>query len=201
MQRFDQVDGVAVPMAIANIDTDQLFPARFLRKARELGLGLYLFHDLRFDEHGKARDRFILNQPQWQGASVLVTLWNFGCGSSREYAVYSLLDFGIRAVIAPSFGGILYNNSLKNGLLPVVLGEEEVRSLLSLVDANPGAHLVVDLEKQQVRASNGDVHQFHIDSFSKHCLLHGLDDFDFAVSELEKINAFEARHAEDMPWV
>jgi 3-isopropylmalate/(R)-2-methylmalate dehydratase small subunit len=201
MQSFGQLEGIAVPMRTANIDTDQLLPARFLRKAREAGLARYLFHDWRFDEHEATRSQFILNNPIWHGASILVTLRNFGCGSSREYAVYALQDYGFRVVIAPSFGGILYNNSLKNGLLPIVFDEDEVETLITVLEDNPGARLTIDLEKQKVGWPDGSSHLFHIESYNKNCLLQGLDDFDLAISEFERIKAFEVKHAEEMPWV
>jgi 3-isopropylmalate/(R)-2-methylmalate dehydratase small subunit len=170
MQRFTTLESVAAPMPQSNIDTDQIIPARFLQKLRKDGFGQYLFHDLAEDP------AFVLNQPAYKGAQILVTGKNFGCGSSRENAVWALADHGFRVVIAPSFGDIFFNNCLKNGLLPIALA-------LNVV---PGQKLKVDLESQTV-----DGRHFEIDPFAKHCLLNGIDELDYTLSLLKEITAFE----------
>jgi len=201
MERFRNVDAVAVPMSAPNVDTDQIVPARFLRKPREAGYGGYLFHDLRFSESGAEKADFVLNRPAYRGARILVAEKNFGCGSSREHAVYALWDYGFRAVIAPSFGDIFFNNCFKNGLLPVVLPAEAVAALRSELAAAPGAHLIVDLERQEVMAPTGAVHRFEVDAFRKHCLVEGVDEIGFTLSFGEDIAAFERRQAEELRWL
>src|SRR5580704_587226 len=177
MQRFTTLESVAVPMPQSNIDTDQIIPARFLQKLRKDGFGQYLFHDLAEDP------AFVLNQPAYKGAQILVAGKNFGCGSSRENAVWALFDHGFRVVIAPSFGDIFFNNCLKNGLLPIALK-------LNVV---PRQKLKVDLESQTVEG-----HPFEIDPFAKHCLLNGIDELDYTLSLMKQITAFEeARRADD----
>src|SRR5262252_4782885 len=169
MQAFKSLDAVAVPMARPNVDTDQIVPARYLRKPRKLGFGDYLFRDLRLDKDGRERD-FVLNKPGYRDAKILVAERNFGCGSSREAAVYALWDYGFRAVIAPSFGDIFYENSFKNGFLPIVLPVEATAALCRALDATPGAHMQVDLAAQEVIGADGKHHGFDIDSFRKECL-------------------------------
>jgi 3-isopropylmalate/(R)-2-methylmalate dehydratase small subunit len=201
MKQFKSVKGPAIPMNSPNIDTDQLLPARFLRKDREAGLGQYLLYDQRFGDSGAVQEHFILNHPRFRDAPILITQRNFGCGSSREYAVYALMDFGIQVVIAPSFGGILYNNSVKNGLLPVVLAEQAVDKLLTEVEANPDMDVSVDLRSQEVSTAGGTTFRFEIDPFSKQCLLDGLDDLGLALLEMDRIKSFEKRQAISMPWL
>jgi 3-isopropylmalate/(R)-2-methylmalate dehydratase small subunit len=182
MECFTTIESIAMPMAQPNIDTDQIIPARFLQKLRKDGFGQYLFHDLAENAD------FVLNRPAYREARILVAEQNFGCGSSRENAVWALYDRGFRVAIAPSFGDIFFNNCLKNGLLPVVLPPEVVANLLSLGE---GRKLKVDLELQTVTLPGGAVHPFDIDPFARHCLLNGIDELDYALSLMQEIAAFE----------
>src|SRR5712691_13083054 len=200
MQPFKKLDAVAVPLARPNVDTDQIIPARFLRKLRSEGFGDYLFRDLRFGEDGRPRD-FVLNHPGYRDAKILVAERNFGCGSSREHAVYALWDYGFRAVIAPSFGDIFFNNCFKNGLLPIVLPAEQAAALQAELAQRPGAHVRVDLERQQVIAPSGNVHGFEVDSFRKQCLLQGLDEIAFTLGHDADIAAFERRQSQELRWL
>jgi 3-isopropylmalate/(R)-2-methylmalate dehydratase small subunit len=200
MQAFQNLDAVAAPIARPNVDTDQIVPARFLRKPRNLGFGDYLFRDLRLDRDGSERD-FVLNKPGYRDAKILVAERNFGCGSSREAAVYALWDYGFRAVIAPSFGDIFFGNSFMNGLLLIVLPEADVTALIAALDAKPGAHMRVDLAGQKVTGADGKTYRFDIDAYRKRCLLEGLDELAFTLSQREAIAAFEQKHAVAMPWV
>jgi len=199
MEPFKRLDAVALPMPVPNVDTDQIIPARFLRKPRKDGFGQYLFNDLRLDDAGKEKTDFVLNQPAYRGARVIVADKNFACGSSREHAVYALWDWGFRAAIAPSFGDIFYGNSLKNGFLPIVLSAEEVASLMAQIRLRPGAHIVVDLERQEVVGPDGKPHRFEIDPFRRDCLLKGVDELDFTLGFRGEIEAFEKR--QEMSWL
>jgi 3-isopropylmalate/(R)-2-methylmalate dehydratase small subunit len=200
MQAFKNLDAVAVPIARPNVDTDQIVPARYLRKPRKLGFGDYLFRDLRLDKDGHERD-FVLNKPPYRDAKILVAERNFGCGSSRESAVYALWDYGFRAVIAPSFGDIFFGNSFMNGLLLVPLPAADVAALLAALEAKPGAHMQVDLAAQTVTGADGKAYRFDIDAYRKRCLLEGLDELAFTLSQSDAIKAFEARQAAATPWV
>jgi 3-isopropylmalate/(R)-2-methylmalate dehydratase small subunit len=199
MEAFQRLDAVAAPMPVPNVDTDQIIPARFLRKPRKDGYGQYLFHDLRFDDAGREKPEFVLNRAPYRGARILVADKNFGCGSSREHAVYALWDYGFRAVLAPSFGDIFYENSFKNGFLPIVLAVEVTTALCRALEARPGAHMVVDLAAQVVTAPEGARHAFAIDAFRKDCLLRGIDELDFTLSHRADIEAFERKQA--APWI
>ena len=201
MEKFQKLDAVAVPLSAPNVDTDQIVPARFLRKPRHAGYGGFLFHDLRFDDGGTEKPGFVLNQPIYRGARILVAEKNFGCGSSREHAVYALWDYGFRAVIAPSFGDIFFNNCFKNGLLPIVLPAEQVVALRAELTQHPGAQVSVDLKRQQVIAPSGTVHRFDVDSFCKQCLLEGLDEITFTLGHDGDIAAFERRQAQELRWL
>jgi 3-isopropylmalate/(R)-2-methylmalate dehydratase small subunit len=201
MEPFTRLDAVAAPMPVPNVDTDQIIPARFLRKPRKAGYGQYLFHDLRFDDGGREQPAFVLNQAPYRGARILVADTHFGCGSSREHAVYALSDYGFRAVIAPSFGDIFYGNSLKNGFLPIVLPADETAGLRAQIQQRPGGRLVVDLEQQQVIDLDGKSHRFEIDSFRKHCLLAGVDELDFTLRHRADIEAFEQRYGAMTSWL
>jgi 3-isopropylmalate/(R)-2-methylmalate dehydratase small subunit len=191
MKAFKPLHAVALPIEQANFDTDQIVPARYLQKPRSDDFGAYLFRDLRFRKDGSENPAFVANQEPYRKAGIVVAARNFGCGSSREHAVWALYDYGIRAVIAPSFGDIFYSNALKNGLLPVVLPAEAVTTLLRAVVAAPGSRLGVDLETQVVTAPDGTQHEFFIDPFSKHCLLSGLDELDYTLNQMSRIVAFE----------
>jgi 3-isopropylmalate/(R)-2-methylmalate dehydratase small subunit len=200
MQPFTRVTAVAAPMDLPNIDTDRVIPARFLRKPKE-ALGGLLFHDVRFDDEGHEREDFVLNQAPFREAKVLVVAENFGCGSSREAAVWVLEAHGIRCVIAPSLGDIFHENCYKNGLLPVILPAAVVADLRAQLHARPGASLTVDLASQTVTAPDGAVHRFEVDPFRKQALLSGHDEIALTLGYEREIAAFEARHAQAMPWL
>jgi 3-isopropylmalate/(R)-2-methylmalate dehydratase small subunit len=197
MNKFEHVDAAAVPVAQPNVDTDQIIPARFLSRPRDKGLAECLFHDLRFDPAGTERPDFIFNQQGFRGAGVLVAERNFGCGSSRESAVWALYDYGIRAVIAPSTGDIFYNNCLKNGLVPALLPEATCNAIIAALKAAPGARVAVDLAAQTVTAPDGSTHHFDIDPFAKECLLNGLDELAYTLSQADQIAAFENRYGRE----
>jgi 3-isopropylmalate/(R)-2-methylmalate dehydratase small subunit len=200
MQAFKSLDAVAVPIARPNVDTDQIVPARYLRKPRKLGFGDYLFRDLRLDKDGRERD-FVLNKPAYRDAKILVAERNFGCGSSREAAVYALWDYGFRAVIAPSFGDIFFGNSFMNGLLLVVLPAADVAALIAALETKPGAHMQIDLAAQTVTGADGKSYRFDIDAYRKRCLIEGLDELAFTLSQRDAIAAFEQKQAAALPWV
>ncbi len=201
MEPFARLDAIAAPMPVANVDTDQIIPARFLRKPRKAGYGQYLFHDLRFDDAGKERPEFVLNRPAYRQSQILIADKNFGCGSSREHAVYALWDYGFRAVIAPSYGDIFYGNSLKNGFLPIVLPDAAVGRLSDLVQQSPGARAVVDLEAQEVIGPDGASWWFDIDAFRKHCLVKGIDELDYTLGYRTEIEAHEVALRRSTPWL
>ena len=194
MQEFKQHTGLAAPLDAANVDTDQIIPKQFLQKVSKLGFGKHLFHDWRFlDDAGEQPNPdFILNAPRYAGASILLARENFGNGSSREHAPWALADYGLRAIIAPSFADIFYGNSLNNGLLVVRLKAEEVDALFKLVEANEGQTITVDLENQQVRA--GDLSfNFEIDEFRRYCIMNGLDNIGLTLQHGDAIDAYEAK--------
>jgi 3-isopropylmalate/(R)-2-methylmalate dehydratase small subunit len=196
-------EGIVVPLDRSDVDTDQIIPKQFLKKITKTGFGIHLFHDWRYlDDEGKEENpKFPLNQARYKGASILLTRDNFGCGSSREHAPWALLDFGIRVVIAPSFADIFFNNCFKNGILPVILGQEEVDRLFAYVEGNKGARLTADLEAQEVRAQDGSVVSFGgVDPFRRECLMNGWDDIELSLQHKEGIRAFEARHESAHPF-
>jgi 3-isopropylmalate/(R)-2-methylmalate dehydratase small subunit len=194
MEPFRHLNAVAAPMARANVDTDQITPARFLHKPRSDNHGAYLFHDVRRGPDGAQNPDFVLNQPGFAEARILVAERNFACGSSRETAVWALYDHGFRAAIAPSFGDIFFSNSLKNGLLPVVLPAEVVAGLIAHLQEHPGARVDVDLEAQIVTLPDGTQHPFEVDPFSRHCLLNGIDELDYTGTLAPEIDAFMNRY-------
>lgn len=193
MQAFQALDAIAAPLPRANIDTDQIVPALYLQKPRSADFGRYLFHDVRHDAQGARRADFVLNDPAYAQASILVAGPNFGCGSSREHAVWALHDGGFRAVIAPSFGDIFQSNAMKNGLLPVPLPQATVQALLAALQAAPGLRVRVDLQTQQVAWPQGSA-AFDIDPFARLCLLQGLDELDYTLTQGAQIDDFERRH-------
>ncbi len=206
MQKFERLESVAAPLDMANVDTDQIIPARFLWRTRSDGYGHLLFNDLRTSQDGESKPEFVLNLPAYQAANILVADRNFGCGSSREHAVWALMDAGIRVVIAPSFGDIFFNNSFKNGLLPIMLPQARCAELRAALARNPGAKLAVDLEAQTVTGSMRvseafGADRFDIDPFRKQLLLSGMDDITFTLSQADDIAAFEQRYARELPWV
>lgn len=194
MKPFETLTAIAAPFAQNNVDTDQILPARYMAQRRELGYGQYCLRDLRFQSDGTPKADFILNQMPYVDAQILVAGSNFGCGSSREGAVYALIDLGIRVVIAESFGDIFYQNALINGLLPVALPKGQIDILLSEIHSDPDAGLVVDLEQEMVKLPSGRSIPFSIDQFRKMCLMHGLDEISFTQGFEDSISAFERRH-------
>ena len=199
MHAFTQLDAVAAPLPRINVDTDQIVPALYLQKPRATDFGAFLFRDVRHDAQGARRADFSLNDPAYAQARILVAGRNFGCGSSREHAVWALADGGFRAVIAPSFGDIFFSNALKNGLLPVRLPERRVEALLALLQREPGTHLRIDLAAQRVHAGDGGCDAFEIDPFARHCLLEGLDELDYTLGQSGRIEAFERERALSLP--
>ncbi|WP_404837100.1 3-isopropylmalate dehydratase small subunit [Aeromonas media] len=194
MTGFKQHKGIVVPLDSANVDTDAIIPKQFLQKVNRIGFGKHLFHDWRFlDDAGvQPNPEFVLNQPQFAGASILLARENFGCGSSREHAPWALADYGFKTIIAPSFADIFYGNAINNGMVPVRLKEEEVEALFQLVAANPGIEIEVDLEANQVRAGSLTF-AFEIDEFRRYCLLNGLDAIGLTLQHEAAISAFEAK--------
>ena len=203
MQPFATLTAPAMPLALANVDTDKIIPARFLRKLRssEAGYEPWLFYDMRFDAEGRERPEFLLNQAPYRDAKILVADVNFGCGSSREGAVYALMDYGFRAVIAASFGDIHYANEIQNGMLPVTLPQETCSKLREQLVAKPGAALTIDLGTQTVTDTAGERHRFDIDAVYKERLLKGLDEVGMVEAHLPEIEAFEKRHHAERPWL
>jgi len=201
MQPFTRITAVAAPLDMANIDTDKIIPARFLRRLREPGYEKLAFHDIRYDANGNDRPDFVLNQAPYRNAGILVAGANFGCGSSREAAVYVLYDYGIRAVIAPSFGDIHYGNELQNGMLPITLPDAICQKLRQELHDRPGAQLAIDLESQTVTAPDGASYRFDIDPNHKERLLKGLDDIGLVMQNINEIEAFEKRHHSELPWL
>jgi 3-isopropylmalate/(R)-2-methylmalate dehydratase small subunit len=201
MQPFTKLTAVAAPLDMANIDTDKIIPARYLRKPRGPGYSNLAFHDIRFDADGKERPDFVLNQGPYREAKILVAGANFGCGSSREAAVYVMFDYGIRAVIAPSFGDIHYGNELQNGMLPVILPEPTVRKLRDQLHSHPGAQIAIDLEAQTVTGPDGASYRFDIDPNARERLLKGLDDIGLVLQHLPEIERFEREYLQQTPWL
>ena len=203
MEAFTKLTGIAAPLDRPNVDTDQIIPKQFLKRIERTGFGEFLFFDWRYLENGKGvNPEFELNQPQYQGATILIAGKNFGCGSSREHAPWALEQYGFRAVIAPSFADIFFNNCYKNGLLPIVLPETQIDRLFDDVRAFPGFRLVIDLPQQIVSTPNGAARfPFEIGEFRKYCLLNGLDDIGLTLRQADRIRAFEERHLQQQPWL
>ena len=200
MQKFETLTGVAAPLNIVNIDTDMIIPKQFLKTIKRTGLGKSLFFEMRYTPDGTEIPEFVLNQPAYRKAEILVAGDNFGCGSSREHAPWALLDFGIRCVISTSFADIFYNNCFKNGILPIKVSGAELDKLMD--DANRGANatMTVDLEAQEIHGPDGGTVRFDLDPFRKHCLLNGLDDIGLTMEKAKAIDSYEAHLAEDRPW-
>ena len=201
MQAFTKLTGVAAPLDFANVDTDKIIPARYLRRLRGPGYEKLAFHDIRFDANGNDRPDFVLNQAPYRQAKILVAGANFGCGSSREAAVYVMWDYGIRSVIAPSFGDIHYGNELQNGMLPVVLPDDTCEKLRRQLHDQPGAEIGIDLETQTVTGPDGVTYHFDIDPSHKERLLKGLDDIGLVMQNIAQIEAFEKKHHTELPWL
>ncbi|NGM43918.1 3-isopropylmalate dehydratase small subunit [Rhodobacter sp. SGA-6-6] len=200
MDKFTTLTGIAAPMPLVNIDTDMIIPKQFLKTIQRSGLGKNLFDEMRYTQDGQEIPDFVLNQPAYRKAEIIVAGDNFGCGSSREHAPWALLDFGIRCVISTSFADIFFNNCFKNGILPVVLPQEAVDHLMDDARKGENARLTVDLENQTVTASDGTAFRFEVDPFKKHCLLNGLDDIGLTLEKAASIDAFEAKNATLRPW-
>ena len=201
MDKFTTLTGVAAPMPLVNIDTDMIIPKQFLKTIQRSGLGKNLFDEMRFDQNGNEIPDFVLNQPAYRNAEVIVAGDNFGCGSSREHAPWALLDFGIRCVISTSFADIFFNNCFKNGILPIVLPQDAVDVLMEDARKGANARMTVDLENQTVTSSDGVVFSFEMDPFRKHCLLNGLDDIGLTMEKAPRIESFETQMAQARPWV
>ena len=200
MDKFTTLTGVAAPMPMVNVDTDMIIPKQFLKTIKRSGLGANLFDEMRFDREGNENPEFVLNQPAYRKAEILVGGENFGCGSSREHAPWAIKDFGITCVIAPSFADIFYNNCFKNGILPIALPQEMVDILMKDAEKGENARITVDLEAQTVTTSDGEVISFEVDPFKKKCLMEGLDDIGLTMEHAAKIDSFEAKHAASQPW-
>ena len=210
MDAFTKLDGLVVPIDAANVDTDAIIPKQFLKSIKRTGFGPNLFDEWRYLDHGEpGKDNsgrplnpdFVLNQERYKGAQVLIARRNFGCGSSREHAPWALTDFGILCVIAPSFGDIFYNNCFKNGLLPVVLGDEDVDELFQQVASNRGYQLTVDLQTQTVTRPDGKQMHFEVDAFRKQCMLQGLDEIGLTLQQRRDIQTYEQRRRQQAPWL
>lgn len=210
MEKFEKITGLVAPMDRANVDTDAIIPKQFLKSIKRSGFGPNLFDEWRYLDHGEpGKDNsgrplnpdFVLNQPRYQGASVLLGRENFGCGSSREHAPWALLDYGFRVVIAPSFADIFYNNCFKNSILPIIVSKQELDDLMTEIAGNEGVEFEIDLENQQISTAAGTVINFEIDAFRKENLLKGLDDIGLTMQNIDKISAFEQRQKQAMPWL
>ncbi|WP_292293666.1 3-isopropylmalate dehydratase small subunit [Marivita sp.] len=201
MEKFTTLTGIAAPMPLINVDTDMIIPKQFLKTIKRSGLGVNLFDEMRYDDNGDEIPGFVLNKPAYRNAEILVAGENFGCGSSREHAPWALLDFGIRCVIAPSFADIFFNNCFKNGILPIVLPQEDVDKLMDDADRGANAVVTIDLENQTITGPDGGSIGFEVDAFRKHCLLNGLDDIGLTLEKSASIDAFEAQAAQARPWV
>lgn len=210
MKAFTQHQGLVAPLDRANVDTDQIIPKQFLKSIKRTGFGENLFDEWRYLDEGQPgqdnskrplNTEFILNQPRYQGASILLAQENFGCGSSREHAPWALDEYGFRAIIAPSFADIFYNNSFKNGLLPIVLPQAVVDELMQLALTVEGYQLTVDLAEQKVIRPDGVSYDFEVDAFRKHCLLNGLDDIGLTLQDADEIRAFEEDYKQKYPWL
>jgi 3-isopropylmalate/(R)-2-methylmalate dehydratase small subunit len=201
MEKFTKLTGIAAPMNMINIDTDQIIPKLHLRTIKRTGLGKVVFEELRFNTDGSEKPEFVLNQEPYRKAQILVAGDNFGCGSSREHAPWALLDFGIRCVISTSFADIFYNNCFKNGILPVTVSKTDLDALMADASDKEHPELTVDLEKQEITRPNGPKVKFKIDEFRRECLLKGLDDIGLTMQKAAKIDAFEAKQREQQPWL
>ncbi|MFA5626614.1 MAG: 3-isopropylmalate dehydratase small subunit [Thiohalomonadaceae bacterium] len=210
MEKLTKVIGIVAPMDRPNVDTDAIIPKQFLKSIKRSGFGPNLFDEWRYLDHGEPgmdnskrplNPEFVLNQPRYQGAQILLARDNFGCGSSREHAPWALTDYGFRVIIAPSFADIFFNNSFKNGLLPIRLDAAIVDRLFQEISANEGYQLEVDLPAQTITTPSGEVIPFEVDAFRKHCLLNGLDDIGLTLQHVDEIKAYEQRRREETPWL
>lgn len=210
MDKFVKLTAIVAPMDRANVDTDAIIPKQFLKSIKRSGFGPNLFDEWRYEDVGQPdadnsgrplRKDFVLNQPRYQGAKILLTRENFGCGSSREHAPWALKDYGFDVIISPSYADIFFNNSFKNGILPIILDDKTVDELFQEVYASEGYQLTVDLDAQQIIKPNGEAIAFEVDSFRRHCLLHGLDDIGLTLQHQDDIKAYEAKRKQQAPWL
>lgn len=210
MQKFTILTGLVAPLDRANVDTDAIIPKQFLKSIHRSGFGPNLFDEWRYLDHGEPgqdcsnrplNTDFILNLPRYQDAEILLARRNFGCGSSREHAPWALLDYGFRAIIAPSFADIFYNNCFKNGILPIILDENQLDGLFKAVELTPNYKLTIDLEAQTITTPTGEVFNFSVDAFRKHCLINGLDDIGITLQYTDEITAYEQRRKQTEPWI
>ncbi|AEV35058.1 protein containing 3-isopropylmalate dehydratase, small subunit region domain [Pseudovibrio sp. FO-BEG1] len=200
MEKFTVLTGVAAPLPLVNIDTDMIIPKQFLKTIKRSGLGTALFHEMRTNDDGSKNEEFVLNKPSYEKAQILVAGDNFGCGSSREHAPWALLDFGIRCVISTSFADIFYNNCFKNGILPIIVSQEDLDKLMDDASRGANATLTVDLEEQEVRGPDGGAIKFDLDPHRKHCLLNGLDDIGQTFEKTQHIDSYEDKLELSHPW-
>lgn len=201
MKKFETFTGVAAPMPIRNIDTDMIIPKQFLKTIKREGLGVHLFDEMRYQDDGSENPEFVLNKPAYRNAEIIVAADNFGCGSSREHAPWALDDFGIKVVISTSFADIFYNNSFKNGMLPIRVDEDTLAKLMDDAERGENARLTIDLEAQTISGPDGGSVSFEVDPFRKHCLLEGLDDIGLTQQKAEKIDRFEDKQKTTQPWL
>jgi 3-isopropylmalate/(R)-2-methylmalate dehydratase small subunit len=200
MQPFNTLTGVAAALRLINVDTDIIIPKQFLKTVKRSGLGVNAFNDIRYNEDGSEKPDFVLNKPEYRNAEILITVENFGCGSSREHAPWAILDFGIKCVIAPSFADIFYNNCFKNGILPIALPQDQIDALMDEAENNPDGLVSIDLENQTITRGNTLSYTFEVDEFRKYCLLNGLDDIGLTLEKRAKITQFEQKRASEQPW-
>ena len=201
MEKFEKFSGIAAPMPLVNIDTDMIIPKQFLKTIKRSGLGVNAFAEMRYKSDGSEVEDFVLNKPAYRDSSILIAGDNFGCGSSREHAPWALSDFGIKVVVSTSFADIFFNNCFKNGMLPIILPEEQVEILMNDSEKGSNARIEVDLEAQTITSSDGNVFSFEVDPFKKHCLLNGLDDIGLTMEKSSSIEAFERKLEIEQPWL
>jgi len=201
MDKFDKLTGVAAPLPITNVDTDMIIPKQFLKTIKRTGLGVNLFDEMRYKDDGSEVEDFVLNQPAYRDAKILVAGDNFGCGSSREHAPWALMDFGIRCIISTSFADIFYNNCFQNGILPIVLPKADVDKLMDDAERGSNAVVSIDLEAQEIKGPDGGTIKFEIDAFRKHCLLNGLDAIGLTMQQADAIDTFEGKDKAARSWV
>lgn len=201
MDKFEKITGIAAPMPLVNIDTDMIIPKVFLKSIQRSGFGVNLFDEMRYNRDGTEVEDFVLNKPQYRNTEILIAGDNFGCGSSREHAPWAIKDFGIKCVVSTAFADIFFNNSFKNGILPIVLPQEQVDILMADAEKGANARMTVDLVEQTITTSDGVTISFDVDPFKKHCLLEGLDDIGLTMEKASAIDSFEAQAQQDRPWV
>ncbi len=201
MEKYQKLTGIAAPMPLINIDTDMIIPKVFLKTIKRSGLGVNLFAEMRYNDDGSEKGDFVLNQPAYRDAEIIVAGDNFGCGSSREHAPWAIKDFGVRCVVSTGFADIFFSNCFKNGILPIVLSKEQVDLLMKDAEKGANARMTVDLEAQEITTSDGEVIAFDVDGFKKHCLLEGLDDISLTLAKADAIQSFEQQAQQSRPWV